>query len=198
MNTTQDRFSKAIAAFDQYNSGDPNKETFNGKAFAKEILYAHRMTERLVRYAPNASESVRLAARCQHIGRWEIARSNYPMDKKGYLTWRNAEKLHHAKIAERILLDCGYDQETIERVKVLVLKKELQTNADTQLLEDVVCLVFLEFYLDDFAAKHADEQDKVVDIIRKTKKKMSAAALQAVAQLTLSEKTKSLLVQASQ
>lgn len=193
MNISTNKFAKAIAAFDAYNSNDPNHEEFHGKAFPKEILYAHRMTERLVRFAPNAHESVRLAVRCQHIGRWEIARSNYSMDKKGYLTWRNAEKLHHAKIAESILLDCGYDQETIDRVKLLVLKKELHTNADTQLLEDVVCLVFIEFYLEDFAAKHDGEKDKVVDIIKKTVRKMSPGGMIAIRDIRISDKITSLL-----
>lgn len=191
MNTTLDKFSKAIAAFDAYNANDPNQETFKGKTFPKEILYAHRMSERLVRFAPNAHEAVRLAARCQHIGRWEIPRSQYPMDKNGYLTWRNAEKQHHAQLASTILSECGYDPELIERVKFLVLKKELQTNADTQLLEDIVCLVFLEFYLDDFVAKH--DMEKVLDIIRKTTKKMSESGLKEIVKLRLSEKVRSLL-----
>jgi Domain of unknown function (DUF4202) len=191
MNPPPDRFAKAIAAFDAYNGNDPNLENFQGKTFPKEVLYAHRMTERLVRFAPNASEPIRLAARCQHIGRWEIARAQYPMDKKGYFAWRQAEKQHHAQLAEKILSECGYGQDTIARVKSLVLKKELLTDPDTQLLEDIVCLVFIEFYLDDFAAKH--ETEKVLDIIQKTKKKMSDGALKAVAQLSLSANTISLL-----
>lgn len=117
------------------------------------------------------------------------------MDKKGYLQWRNAEKIHHAKIAERILNECGYEAGTIEQVKTLVLKKELATNAQTQLLEDVVCLVFIEHYLEDFAAKH--ETGKVIDIIQKTVKKMTPKAIVAVDQLQISDKTKSLLKQAT-
>ena len=117
------------------------------------------------------------------------------MDKKGYLTWRNEEKLHHAKIAESILYHRGYNQETIDRVKFLVLKRELHTNVDTQLLEDVVCLVFIEFYLDEFAAKHDGE--KVLEIISKAKKKMSDEALKEVGKLLLSEKTKFIYIKAA-
>ena len=84
MNTSSDKFAKAITAFDVYNASDPNKEKSNGLTYPKEILYANRMTERLARFAPNASESVKLAVRCQHIGRWEIPRNNYPLNKKGY------------------------------------------------------------------------------------------------------------------
>lgn len=189
--SSPDRFAKAIAAFDAYHQTDPNTESRDGKVFPKELLYAIRMTDGLARFAPQAEEYVKLAARCQHIGRWEIPREKYPMNKKGYLQWRNEEKIHHARIAESILLDCGYDPETIERVKFLLLKKELYTNAGTQLLEDVVCLVFVEYYLEDFAAKHDD--DKVVDILRKTVKKMTPAAIQEVGNLKLPDRIRPLI-----
>jgi hypothetical protein len=188
------RFDDAIAAFDDYNLRDPNQEEFNGRVFPKELLYAQRMTERLTGFAPDADESVKLAARCQHIGRWEIPRSRYPMDKKGYLQWRNEEKAHQAKIAENILTACAYDQETVHRVKFLLLKKELHTDRHTQLLEDVVCLVFMEYYLDDFAAKHDDE--KVVDILRKTIKKMTPTGVKSAGHIPLSDRIKSLISRA--
>jgi hypothetical protein len=191
---TTERFNKAIDAFDAYNSLDPNRVDFNGKSFPKEILYAKRMTERLGQFAPIASESVKLAARCQHIGRWEIARANYSMDKKGYFQWRNEEKVHHAKIAEQVLDACGYDSDAINRVKALVLKKELRTDPETQLLEDVVCLVFIEFYLEEFAARH--EGEKVIDIIKKTARKMSPAAIEAAGQISVSNRIQSLMRQA--
>ena len=190
-----ERFAKAIEAFDGYHRKDPNQESYKGQAFPKELLYAQRMTDRLEQFAPHADEPVKLAARCQHIGRWEIPRAKYPMDKKGYLQWRNEEKLHHAKIAENILTGCGYDPETIDRVKFLLLKKELFTNASTQLLEDVVCLVFIEYYLEEFADKHEDE--KVVDILRKTMKKMTPGAIQAVGGLKIPERIKTLISQAA-
>lgn len=189
-----DRFAKAMAAFDDYNLHDPNKEESNGRVFPKELLYAQRMTEKLGGFAPDAGEYVKLAARSQHIGRWEIPRSNYPMNKKGYLQWRNEEKTHHAKIAEDILTACRYDQETIDRVKFLLLKKELHTNPHTQLLEDVVCLVFIEYYLEEFAAKHDDE--KVIDILRKTIRKMTPKGVQSAGQIPLSERMKSLISRA--
>lgn len=193
--TTTGRFSKAIAAFDAYHQRDPNVESYNGKSYPKEFLYALRMTERLAAFAPDASEAVKLAARCQHIGRWEIPREKYPMEKKGYLQWRNEEKFHHAAIAEKILKDCGYEEKAIEKVKALLLKKELFTNAETQLLEDVVCLVFIEFYLDDFVSKHDD--DKVIDILRKTMRKMSTASKEAVGGLPLSDKIRPLIQRAA-
>lgn len=192
--TTTDRFSKAVAGFDAYNKRDPNVEVYNGKEYPKELLYSLRMTERLAAFAPEAPEAVRLAARCQHIGRWEIPREKYPMEKKGYLQWRNEEKFHHAAIAETILKDCGYEEATIEKVKALLLKKALFTDAETQLLEDVVCLVFLEYYLEDFAAKHDDE--KVIDILRKTMRKMSKVGKDAVGALKLPEAVRPLIERA--
>jgi hypothetical protein len=186
-----ERLDKAFTTFDAYNANDPNQETFEGKTYPKELLYAMRMTDRLDKFSPDAGEHLKLAARSQHIGRWEIARSAYPMDKKGYLQWRNAEKIHQAKIAEQVLTSCRYDQSVIDQVKFLLLKKELQTNADTQLLEDVICLVFIEFYLDEFAAKHEDE--KVVDILRKTLKKMSPRAIDEAGKITLPSRISALI-----
>lgn len=193
MNT--ERLQRAYEAFDAYNSKDPNQETYNGTVYPKEVLYALRMTERLSLYSPSAPEYVLLAARCQHIGRWEIPRKNYPMDRKGYLQWRNQQKLHHCEIAEPILKECGYDMHTIEIVKFLLMKRELQKNPETQLLEDVVCLVFIEYYLADFAAQH--EEEKVIDIIRKTMKKMTHRAIKSVGQLKLSEKVNALIGKAA-
>jgi hypothetical protein len=190
-----DRLQRAYEAFDAYNSKDPNQETYNGTAYPKEVLYAIRMTERMSVYSPSAPEYVLLAARCQHIGRWEIPRKNYPMDRKGYLQWRNQLKFHHSKIAEEILQSCSYDLHTIEIVKFLLMKRELQQNPETQLLEDVVCLVFIEYYLEDFAAQH--EEEKVIDIIRKTMKKMTNRAINAVGGLTLSDDVKALIGKAA-
>ena len=194
MTIQTDRFTKAIAAFDAYHERDPNTETEDGKLYPRKLLYARRMTSQLESFAPDATEAVKLAARCQHIGRWEIPREKYPMEKKGYLQWRNEEKFHHAAIAEKILRECGYEDDTIEKVKSLLLKKELFTNAETQLIEDVVCLVFIQYYLDEFTAKHDDE--KVVDILRKTLRKMSRAGKEAVDTLQLSAKTNSLIKRA--
>jgi len=189
------RFKKAIERFDAYNTNDPHHEEFEGKDYPKELLYGRRMSERLDQYVPGAAEYLRLAARCQHIGRWEIPRDTYPMDRKGYLQWRNTLKIHHAKIAGEILQDCQYETDVIEKVKFLLLKKELNRNADTQILEDVICLVFVQYYLGEFAARHDDE--KVVDILRKTLKKMSPRAIGEVAKIPISEEIKALIHQAA-
>ena len=117
------------------------------------------------------------------------------MDRKGYLQWRSQLKVHHAEIANKILAECSYDADTIEKVQSLLLKKQLHLNPDTQLLEDVICLVFIEFYLEDFAAQHEDE--KVVDIIRKTLKKMSSQGIEEAVKIPVTDKVKDLIGKAA-
>jgi hypothetical protein len=167
------RFDATIAAFDAANAEDPNLD----EGQPKELLYARRMSEMLARFAPDASEAVRLAVRAQHIQRWKTPRSSYPADRQGYLQWRTGLYKFHAETAGRIMAEHGYDPETIERVKAAVGKKGLKVNAETQLLEDVTDLVFLEHYLAGFAAQHPDySEEKWIDILRKTWQKMSAEA----------------------
>ncbi|MDB5119928.1 MAG: hypothetical protein JWN56_1146 [Sphingobacteriales bacterium] len=190
-----EQLQQAFDAFDLYNSADPNREIFEGDTYPKEVLYALRMTEKLNDFAFDVPDYLQLAARSQHIGRWEIARSEYPMDRKGYLQWRSQLKLHHAAVAEKILRECKYDDDTIEKVKALLLKKQLHQNPDTQLLEDVICLVFIQYYLDEFAAKHED--DKVIDIIQKTLKKMSPHGIDAAVKIPVSDKVGELIGKAA-
>ncbi|RAW00064.1 DUF4202 domain-containing protein [Pseudochryseolinea flava] len=193
--SANEKLERAFATFDAYNANDTHQEVFEGKSHPKELLYGIRMTERLNRYAPNAPEYLQLAARAQHVGRWEIPRESYSMDKKGYLQWRNAEKFHHAEIAQQVLSSCRYDQDIIDKVKFLLLKKELKSNTDTQTLEDVVCLVFIEYYLEEFAAKHDD--DKVVDILQKTLKKMTPRAIQEAVKIPVSDRIGALIARAA-
>jgi len=174
---TQRHYQAAIAAFDQANAEDPNREMSDGKEHPKELLYAQRMSAMQERYAPEASEAVKLAVRAQHIQRWKIPRSNYPMDKQGYLQWRTGLYTFHADTAGSIMQQAGYDDEMISRVKKIVGKKGLKVNAETQLMEDVVDLVFLEHYMTGFVAQHPEyDEAKWIPIIRKTWEKMSKRA----------------------
>ena len=179
------QFKEAITAFDNLNKQDPNKEEVDGQLIAKEVLYAERMSSSLLAFLPDASETLQLAARCQHLCRWEIPRSDYPTGRKGYHLWRTKLKELHAEKAAGVLAKVGYDQEMIDRVQFLVLKKQLKKDVETQALEDVICLVFLEFYFEPFAAKHTEE--KVIDILRKTWRKMSEKGQAAALKLPLSE-----------
>ncbi|MBG7630421.1 MAG: DUF4202 domain-containing protein [Bacteroidetes bacterium] len=189
-----EKFKKAIQLFDTANSLDPNKEIFEGNEFSKELLYAERMTNQLNKFAPNSSEALQLTVRCQHICRWEIPRDSYEMNRVGYLTWRKDLKDFHAKKASEILGEAGYNAETINEVEFLLLKKQLKKNADTQTLEDVVCLVFLEFYFSKFSEKYSEE--KLIDIVQKTWKKMSEKGHKAALELKLPESALALITKA--
>lgn len=170
----QTRFNLAIARFDALNEEDPNREMADGKEHSKELLYADRMSAMLRRYAADASEALQLAARCQHIQRWKIARASYPMTKPGYHQWRKALRDFHAETAQAVLREAGYDDHTISRVCSLIRKEALQTDPETQTLEDIVVLVFLESYLEEFVATHSGyDEAKFMDILRKTLRKMS-------------------------
>ncbi|HEY6094953.1 MAG TPA: DUF4202 domain-containing protein [Gallionellaceae bacterium] len=178
----QQRFDKAIAGFDAANAADPHQEVSEGKSHPKELLYAQRMSAMLAQFAPDAAEAVQLAVRCQHICRWKVPRKDYPMDGEGYKRWRTYLYKFHGETAGAIMKEAGYDDAIIARVQALLRKERLKVNPDTQLLEDVVDLVFLQYYLADFVAKYSHyEEEKLLDIVRKTWHKMSenghAAAL---------------------
>jgi len=155
-------FKTAIDLIDAANALDPAN---------KELLYSQRMSEWLNRIEPAASTALKLAARAQHLRRWIIPRTDYPMDRIGYLKWRTTLYKFHAEEAAKILQTAGYDQATIDRVATLIRKERIKSDPEAQTLEDVICLVFLENYFADFAAAHDDE--KVIGILRKTWKKMS-------------------------
>ena len=170
-------FQAAIAAIDQANAEDPNKEIADGKEYPKELLYSQRMTEMQERYLPEASEAVKIAVRAQHIQRWKVPRNSYPMDKQGYLQWRTGLYKFHADMVGSIMQEAGYEEEMVERVKKIVGKKGLKVNPETQQMEDVVDLVFIEHYLTGFVAQHPEyDEEKWIPIIRKTWQKMSAHA----------------------
>lgn len=173
MIANQERFKQAIALFDAANAQDPNQD----EGQPKELLYAQRMTEMIGRFAPDASEVAQLAVRAQHIQRWTVPRSNYPLGKPGYFAWRTGLYRFHAETAGALMQQAGYDAAMIEQVKAAVGKQGIKTNPDTQMLEDVTSLVFLEHYMLGFAGQHAEySEDKWLDIIRKTWKKMSGEA----------------------
>ena len=173
----QSTYDNALALIDAANSEDPNQVSANGKDWPKELLYSERMTDMLERYNADADDAMKLAIRSQHIQRWKSPRNAYPMDRIGYLKWRKDLYKIQADNAAELLIEAGYDDEVIERVRNAVAKKNIKANADTQLLEDVTDLVFIEHYLLDFVAKHPDYSDqKWIEIIQKTWHKMSANA----------------------
>jgi Domain of unknown function (DUF4202) len=185
------KFEAAIRRFDGENSRDPNKEIADGISYPRELLYAQRLTDWVLRHCPDASEELRLAARCQHICRWQIPRNNYPMTRVGYLKWRADLKKFHAQKAGEILREVDYDENVIRRVQDLNLKKNFPNDPETQILEDALCLVFLEFQFADLAAKTAE--DKTINALQKSWGKMTDAARAEALKLNYGEREKALL-----
>ncbi len=188
------RFETAIALIDKANSEDINSYEVAGLNYPKELLYSQRMTRKLLRFEPNASKALQIAARAQHICRWKIARDAYPMDRVGYLKWRETLKKMHADLTADILEQVGFDDQFTDRVKAIILKKLIKKNEESQTIEDIICLVFLDYYFEEFAAKHNDE--KVIDILKKTWIKMSDKGHEAALKIPFSEKSLILVKQA--
>lgn len=172
MTALSGHFNEAIACFDAVNAADPSKDVFEGEEYPKELLYAHRMTAWLGRFEPDASEALQLAARAQHICRWKIPRSEYPMGRDGYNQWRSTLAEMHGDMAAEIMRQAGYGEQMCERVRALLMKDRItMADRDGQTLEDVICLVFLEFYFISFASQY--NETKLTGIVRKTWRKMS-------------------------
>jgi len=189
-----ERFEKAIAAIDAANAQDPNLVEVDGQQRPLELVHAEQRTgwiRQLVGEA--ASEALLLAARAQHLRRWEIPRDRYPRNREGYLQWRNELKSFHAEQTAEILQEAGYEAELVDRVKQLILKKRLKLDPEVQALEDALCLVFLETQFSDFAKKEAD---KIEDIVRKTWRKMSPQGQQAALSLPLSAEDRAIIAAA--
>ena len=194
MDSLSSRFEAALRRFDEENGRDPNTESINGTLRPRELAYSERLSDWVLKLSPQASEPLQLAARCQHLCRWLIPRQSYPMTRAGYLQWREALKRFHAEKAGEILREVGYPQEIISRVQELNLKKGLSNDPETQVLEDALCLVFLERQFADLAGKTPEE--KMIGVLQKTWKKMSAAGRAAAQQLPLDPGEKALLEKA--
>ena len=179
------RFREAVRLFDEANAADPNIEQADGQAWPRELLYAHRLADWVMRLCPTASEELRLASRCQHLCRWMIPRHRYEQTRAGYLKWRTELKAFHAQKSGEILRQVGYDEEVVHRVQALNLKREFPRDPETCVLEDALCLVFLEFQSADLA-QHLS-QEKLNNALQKIWKKMSPAGQAAARALSLPE-----------
>ena len=184
------RFEAALCRFDAENSRDPNLE--NGQP--RELLYAQRLTHWVLQLCPDASEELRLAARCQHICRWETPRGSYPMTRPGYLQWRADLKKFHAQKAGEILLAAGYGENVIRRVQDLNLKNNFPNDPEGRVLEDALCLVFLQFQFAGLAAK--TDEDKTVNALQKSWRKMTDTARAEALKLEFGPREKALLQRA--
>jgi hypothetical protein len=195
MSPANPRLTEAFRLFDAANGEDPNLEPDETcQLVPKEVLYAQRMTACLARVAPDAPEAVQLAARGQHIRRWSIPRADFPLTRPGYHQWRNTLKKYHAELAGQLLAQAGYEPAMIARVQELLQKLRLQADPEVQLLEDVICLVFLEYYFLPFAAQHPEE--KIIEIVQKTWPKMTERGHALALQLPFTPEARALVSKA--
>ena len=188
------RFAAALRRFDDANARDPNTELAAGSPQPRELLYARRLTDWVLRLQPDASEALRLAARCQHLCRWEIPRASYPMDRVGYLKWRAELKKFHAHKSAEILRELGYADGLVAQVHALNLKQNFPNDPDSRVLEDALCLVFLEFQFAELAARTDD--DKMINALRKSWQKMTEPARQAALKLSFGAREMALIQRA--
>lgn len=189
--TAASRLKEVFAQIDAINQQDPNQEVADGQSWPKEYLYGRRMSEQQAEFVPDASELLQIACRAQHIKRWSIARASYPMDRAGYYQWRTDLGAFHGDLTAELMASVGYSEAEQAAVKDLLLKKKLKRDPQVQALEDVICLVFMRYYLADFATRHS--QEKLVGIIQKTWAKMSAEGQAAALQLNLSPEVQALV-----
>ena len=189
------KLHQAIQLFDDYNKQDPNKLSWKNEEFPAEYFYALQLTEWVKKLTPNPSESLLLAARSQHIGRWKTPRNEYPAGKAGYLNWRKNLSKFHADTAGKLMVIAGYDTNEVESVQRIIRKDNLRFDEEVQLMENALCLVFLEFQYEDFLQRH-DDDDLIIRILHKTLKKMTAPGHEAALKLNYSERGKNLLEKA--
>jgi hypothetical protein len=190
------KYELALERIDAAHSDDPNQHQSNNTTIPYELHYAQKMTFYLERINPNASDLLRLAIRAQHLRRWEVPRSSYPATKIGYHSWRSGLQKRQAELVEKICLESGYSAEEAGRVGAMVRKADLkQGDPDTQTLEDVACLVFLDDQFDKFEKELGDEE-KMIDILRKTWAKMSEAGHAEALKLNMSDKATALVTRA--
>jgi len=184
-------FQAALRRFDEENSRDPNVEIVDGIARPRELVYAERLTNWVLKLCPDAPEELRLAARCQHICRWTIRRDRYPLGRAGYLKWREDLKKFHGDKAAQILREVGYPEPMVLKVRALNLKKDFPDDPESRVLEDALCLVFLAYQFADLAAKTADE--KMINALRKSWNKMTPVARDWALKLHYEPNEKSLI-----
>ncbi len=194
LHVMQTKLTTMLNAIDEINAQDPNKIVIAGQLQPKELIYGQQMTACLNQYWLNSDEILQIAVRAQHIKRWHIKRNEFALGKAGYYQWRIALGKYHAQLTSSLMLNNGYSETEAQATATIIRKENIKTNHNSQTLEDVACLVFLQHYFNDFAKKHHDE--KVIRILQKTWGKMSAKGQKIALELTLSDHLSTLLTKA--
>jgi hypothetical protein len=185
------KMEKALALFDAFNQQDPHTITWNGTTYPAEYFYALQLHNWVKKLQPDATEALLLASRSQHIGRWLTPREQYPAGKPGYYKWRTDLAKFHADKAGELMLEAGYNEEEVKEVQHIILKQGLRSDAEVQVMENALCLVFLQFQYEDFLEKH--DENMMTRILRKTWNKMTQPGRDAALTLSFSEKGKELI-----
>ncbi|KAL9601353.1 MAG: hypothetical protein Q9179_002896 [Wetmoreana sp. 5 TL-2023] len=188
------KFQTALRWIDEAHAQDPKKVQSDQGLQPYELFYSNKMSDYLARRDPNASELLQLAIRAQHLRRWEVPRDSYAKNKTGYHLWRTYLKKRQAELVAQICLDSGYPQGDANRVAALVRKENLKQDAETQTLEDVACLVFLDDQFEEFEKEH--DEAKIINILRKTWVKMSERGHELALSMSMSDRTRDLVAQA--
>ncbi len=201
----KNKLESVLFAIDDINRQDTNITLSNNEQHPKELLYGQRMTTCLMQHWPQASELLQIAVRAQHIKRWHLKRDEFKQGKAGYYQWRIALGKFHGELTAKIMLEHGYTPEQAEQTSVIISKElikknksKVKINDDSQTLEDVACLVFLEHYFDEFSAQYIEQNNeaKIIRIVQLTWKKMSEDAHNIALQLSLPEHLSSLVTKA--
>lgn len=190
---TTEPLAQLLAAIDQLNRADPNRVLIGGIEHPQELAYAERLTAWVLRLNPKASVWLRIAARGQHVQRWKIPRDTYPRTREGYLRWREKLKHMHAEIVGALMRQSQWLQADIEKVSGLILKRPGADKADLQVLEDALCLIFIESQLAEVQGKITDQ--RLREVVAKTWGKMSKQAQAEALQLPLKPAQKAWLAQ---
>ena len=188
---TNNKYQAAIKLIDAAHAEDPKKVNINGNEQPYELHYSRKMMSYLAKRSQSVPETLSLAVRAQHFRRWEIPRNSYPMTKVGYHAWRTFLKKRQAEMASQICLDVGYSEDDATKVAHLIRKEDLKEDEETQILEDVACLVFLDDQFEEFERQH--DEDKIVRILKKTWGKMSEEGHILALEIPMSDRCKDLV-----
>lgn len=189
-----DRYDVAAASIDAANAADPTIVTVRGEPQPLALAHGRLAAEWIDRLVHDADDALRLAGRAHHLRRWEVPRSSYPDGRPGYLRWRRDQKERHGRDVAALLRAAGYDDHVVARVQALIRRDGLGHDPGAQAVEDAACLVFLETQLADLCTRLA--HDHVVEVLRKTARKVSPEGLAAAATIPLSDAERALLAEA--